>query len=235
MRKQLLTLLAVVLTTTTLAQAQDKPEANINADIASQYIWRGMELGRASILPSIELGWKGLFFTADGAIGITSDAAERELNLTLGYSISGLSFGITDYWSGTGDDKYIYRRHTRHNHVIEGFVGYDFGIFSASWQTMFAGRDGYNKNSKRAYSSYVELKCPFRFATCDWEAEVGVVPYATTYYETKGFGVTNVTLRATKVLPITDRFSLPLFAQLTANPYNRYGYMVFGITLSTGK
>ena len=61
---------------------------------------------------------------------------------------------------------------------------------------MFAGRDGYNKNSKRAYSSYVELKCPFRFATCDWEAEVGVVPYATTYYETKGFGVTNVTLRA---------------------------------------
>lgn len=219
----------------TPVMAQDKPEANVNADFVSQYIWRGMELGRASALPALEIGWKGLNLTVEGAIGLTSDQATREIDITLGYTVGGLSFGFTDYWDGTGEETYLYSKYHRTNHEIEGFVGYDFGLFSASWQTIFAGEDGLNTKGKRAYSSYVELKCPFQFATCDWEAEVGIVPFATSHYGTTGFGLTNVTLKVTKELPITDRFSLPLFMQITGNPYDRRTYAAFGITLTTGK
>lgn len=235
MKKTVFTFLAAAFMAAMPAAAQDKPEANISADLVSQYIWRGMELGRASVLPELELGWKGLSLTIEGAIGTTSEDAVREVDITLGYTLGNLSFGATDYWDGTADESYLFRSHHRTNHVIEGFLSYDFGPFSASWQTMFAGADGENTKGKRAYSSYVELRCPFKFATCDWEAEVGVVPYATTYYNTTGFGLTNVTLKVTKSIDITDRFSLPLFIQVASNPYHRNAYVAFGVTLTTAK
>ena len=66
-----------------------------------------------------------------------------------------------------------------------------------------------------------------------FEATVGygVVPFATTSYGTTGFAVTNLSLRATKDIKVTDSFSIPIFGQVTGNPCSQKAYLVLGFTL----
>ncbi|MBO6144765.1 MAG: hypothetical protein J6O54_05880, partial [Prevotella sp.] len=99
------------------------------------------------------------------------------------------------------------------------------------WYTNFAGNDGSNKDGKRAYSSYVEAIVPFSLAGIAWTATAGAVPWATTSYGTTGFAVTNLALRATKDIKITDTFSVPLFAEVSGNPCSQKAYLVLGFTL----
>lgn len=54
---------------------------------------------------------------------------------------------------------------------------------------------------------------------------------ATSSYGTNGFAVTNLSLQATKAITITDKFALPVFAGITANPCAQKAYLVFGFTL----
>ena len=77
----------------------------------------------------------------------------------------------------------------------------------------------------------MEVTAPFRLATCDWTAAVGAVPYATSFYNTNGFAVTNVSLKATKEIRVTDTFAIPIFGQIAANPRSQKAYLVVGFTL----
>ena len=115
--------------------------------------------------------------------------------------------------------------------MFEANIGYDFGVASLQWFTNFAGNDGTNKDGDRAYSSYVEAVVPFKLASVDWTATAGAVPFATTSYNTTGFAVTNLSLKATKEIKVTDSFSIPVFGQVVGNPCSQYAYLVFGLTL----
>ena len=178
------------------------------------------------------LSYKGLSLTAWGSVGLTDPDDTKEFDLTLSYKIGGLNIGITDYWFNTPSDRYfLYAAHET-SHVFEGNIGYDFGPVALQWYTNFAGNDGVNKDGKRAYSSYFEVSAPFNLAGCLWQAAVGMVPYATSFYsEANGFAVTNVSVRATKDIHITKTFDLPLFAGISANPSTEKAYLVFGFTL----
>ena len=209
--------------------AQDQVKAHLGADIVSNYIWRGQDFGDVSLQPELSVAWKGLSLSAWGSVGLSSKDDARELDLTLSYENGGLSFGIIDYWDDGNDNSYFYYKNGT-GHAFEGFISYDFGPVSVSWQTYFAGND-YQVDGKRAYSSYFRLSAPFRLATCDWEAEVGLVPWKSGMYEVSGFSVTNLSLRATKAIKITPTFELPLFGQVVANPASQNFYFVFGLTL----
>ena len=222
--------LAVVAT----SYAQDEIETTISGDIVSSYIWRGQDLGNVSLQPTLGVGYKGLTLTAWGSVGLTDASDTKEFDLTLAYTIGGLNIGVTDYWLNEGlDPKNRYFKYDAHetNHVFEANIGYDFGFASLQWFTNFAGNDGVNKDGKRAYSSYAEVAVPFKLVTVDWTAAAGVVPYATDYYGTTGFAVTNLTLRADKEIKVTDSFSIPVFGQVTANPCSQKAYLVLGLTL----
>ena len=217
------------------AFAQDKVETTISGDIVSSYIWRGLDAGDVSIQPTLGIGYKGLSLSAWGSYGISDPSDTKEFDLTLGYSTGGFNIGITDYWFSTGlddpDNRYFkYDAHGT-NHIFEATIGYDFGFASLQWFTNFAGNDGLNKDGKRAYSSYFEANVPFKLATVDWTATVGAVPYATDFYGTTGFAVTNVALKATKDIKVTDTFSIPIFGQVVGNPCSQHAYLVLGITL----
>ena len=174
--------------------------------------------------------------TAWGSYGLVNADDVKEFDLTLDYTIGGLSIGITDYWfsrmdGGDPDGRYFkYEAHGT-NHVFEGYIGYDFGFAALRWFTNFAGNDGTNKDGKRAYSSYVEVNVPFKLATVDWTATAGAVPYCTTSYGTTGFAVTNLALKATKDIKITDSFSVPIFGQVVGNPCSQKAYLVLGLSL----
>lgn len=222
----------LLMASATTATAQDNVEANVSADVVSQYIWRGQDCGGVSIQPTLGLSYKGVSLTAWGSVGLESTDA-KEFDLTLAYSVGGFNIGITDYWfNNTYDPRYFYYNAHSTSHVFEANVGYDFGPVALQWFTNFAGADGTNKSGKRAYSSYVELSAPFKLGGCDWTAAVGAVPYATTTYaEVSGFAVTNVSVKAQKDIQITPSFSVPLFAQVAANPATQKAYFVVGFTL----
>jgi len=226
--------IAVLMSTAATAQESESVETTIAADVVNQYIWRGVDAGNVSLQPTLGVAYKGLSLTAWGSVGLTESSDTKEFDLTLGYTTGGLNIGITDYWFSVGQDPDArYFKYDAHgtNHVFEAFVGYDFGVVRAQWYTNFAGNDGVNKDGKRAYSSYFEVNAPFRLATCEWTATLGAVPYATTTYGTTGFAVTNIGLKATKDIKVTDTFSVPIFAGVTGNPCAQKAYLVFGFTL----
>ena len=214
--------------------AQEKVETTICGDVVSSYIWRGQDLGNVSLQPTLGIGYKGLSLTAWGSVGLSDPADTKEFDLTLGYTIGGLNIGVTDYWFNNGLDKanryFKYDAHAT-NHVFEANIGYDFGLASLQWFTNFAGNDGANKDGKRAYSSYVELTVPFKLAAVDWTATAGAVPFSTDFYGTNGFAVTNLALKATKDIQVTEKFAVPVFGQVVANPCSQKAYLVVGFTL----
>ena len=227
-------LMAMMMATGYSAMAQDEVETTIAADFVNQYIWRGQDLGSTAVQPTLGIGYKGLSLSAWGSYGLTNPADTKEFDLTLAYSAGGFNIGITDYWFNSGlDPDARYFKYDAHgtNHVFEANVGYDFGVASLQAYTNIAGNDGANKDGKRAYSTYVELAAPFKLATVDWTASLGAVPFATDFYGTTGFAVTNLSLKATKDIKITDSFSIPVFGQLVGNPCSQKAYLVFGFTL----
>lgn len=238
---------AAVMMSTTVS-AQDKVEATVQADLVSGYIWRGQNFGSVAVQPTLGIAWKGLSLTAWGSYQLPATVQDgtscrtKELDLTLGYSYKGFNVGITDYYclgncpDGSEPRYFLYDNGNRTAHTFEANVGYDFGFLSVQWFTNFAGVDGTTEKGKRAYTSYFEISAPFKLGGLDWKATLGAVPYSTAggYYtdsNSKGFAVTNVTLGASKDIKITDSFSLPVFANLIANPSTQKFYFTAGFTL----
>jgi len=231
MKKIVLFAMGLVASVTTLAQ---EIETSVSGDIVSSYIWRGQDLGSVSLQPTLGVGYKGLSLTAWGSVGLTDPADTKEFDLTLGYTLGGFNIGVTDYWFNAGlDPENRYFKYDAHgtNHVFEANVGYDFGFASLQWYTNFSGNDGMNKDGERAYSSYVEINVPLKISSVDWTATAGAVPFATDFYGTNGFAVTNLSLRASKDIKVSDSFSVPVFGQVTANPCAQKAYLVLGFTL----
>ena len=79
--------------------AQDKVEADIGAELVSDYVWRGQDLGNISVQPTASISYKGLWLSGWGTLGFDKDDT-KEFDLTLGYGIKGFSISVTDYWFG---------------------------------------------------------------------------------------------------------------------------------------
>lgn len=216
------------------AFAQDEIETTISGDFVSSYIWRGQDLGSTAFQPTLGVAYKGLSLTAWGSTGLVNTADTKEFDLTLAYTIGGLNVGVTDYWFDRGglDPDGRYFKYDAHgtNHIFEANIGYDFGFASLQWYTNFSGND-YKEDGKRAYSSYMEVNVPFKLSAIEWTATAGAVPSASAEYGTSGFAVTNLALKATKDIKVTDTFSVPIFAQVAANPCSQKAYLVLGFTL----
>lgn len=220
----------------TATKAQETIETTVSGDVVSSYIWRGQDCGGVSLQPTLGVGYKGLSLSAWGSVPLTDPADTKEFDLTLAYTIGGLNVGVTDYWFNKidgGDPGNRYFKYDVHstNHIFEANIGYDFGLASVQWFTNFSGNDYKKKDGKRAYSSYAEVVVPFRLYTIDWTATAGAVPFASDLYGTSGFAVTNLALKATKSIKVTDSFSIPVFAQVAANPSSQKAYLVLGLTL----
>ena len=222
---------AMMLVANATVFAQTEIETTISTDVVSLYIWRGEECGSVSLQPTLGIGYKGLSLTAWGSVGLSEPTDAKEFDLTASYAIGNLNIGITDYWFNDPEERYFLYDAHKMSHVFEANFGSDFGLASVQWFTNFAGNDGVNKDGKRAYSSYAEVVVPFKLASVDWTATAGAVPFATSYYGTNGFAVTNLSLRATKDIKVTDTFSVPVFAEVDTNPCSQKAYLVFGLTL----
>lgn len=214
------------------AVAQDKVEVSAGFDLVSGYIWRGQDCGDVSIQPSLGISYKGLSLSAWGSTGFESEDT-KEFDLTLGYSISGFSISVTDYWFDNGPGYFHFHSHNT-AHVVEAQIGYDFGFLAFNWYTNLAGNDGVQDDGDRAYSSYMSIAVPFTLCGLDWSAEVAATPWETSYYNggANGFEVCDVNVGATKTFDLGKKFTLPVFVKAIWNPATEGTYFVAGVSIA---
>lgn len=211
-------------------KAQDQLEVTIGADFVNKYVWRGFDQGSgASIQPTLGLAWKGISLTAWGSTSITA-LEPKEFDVTLGYSIAGFNVSVTDYWWNGESGNYGY---FKDHHYYEAALGYCFGEkvpLSLSVAMMFAGGDK-NVEGHQNYSTYFnvayDINCP---GDITLTPSVGLSTKSYLYTDKKISGFTDISLKGAKEIKITDRFSVPVFAQVTVSPVMDKVYLVFGMS-----
>ena len=224
----------------TTAFAQDKFTVSGNIDVVNNYVWRGMDQNSGfSVQPTLSLSYKGFLLSAWGSQSITNNADRdvQELDINLGYSIGGFTATLTDYWWGGLHNPYgYYKQGPADNpvdggHHFEATVAYGFGDklpLTLAWSTWFAGADIRTESDKRCYSSYInasyEIACP---ADVTLTPAIGFTPWKGYYHDKAAF--TDISLKASKALVLSDKFSLPIFVQAIASPINDHVYLVAGV------
>lgn len=219
------------------------------ADVVSSYVWRGIlqdrtvtgnpTLGSPNIQPYVSFTTGGLTIGSWASGSFMGNVKEVDLNAT--YTISpALAITITDYnWSFANSKGYFYYGKGT-DHLFEATVAYTGPAtfpLGVNINTMFAGSDTLS-SGKQAFSTYAELNYPIN-------ANVKVFCGASLFqsknvYNTSGFAVTNLGIKVSKSIVITDKFSLPVYGILGANLSNKDAdglskptnlYFVAGFTL----
>lgn len=209
-----------------------KAQFSVSTDIVSNYVWRGVEQdatltnGTPNIQPSLSYSTGNFTIGTWGSYAILGTV--KEVDLYASYKLSDLfSLTVTDYnWNFTDGDYFNYD-----GHVFEGTINYA-GVesfpLSVSLNTMFAGADKKGADDSQAYSTYVELGYPI---SSNASLFLGSALNESNNYGTDGFAVTNLGLKLTKSIDITDKFSLPLYGVIGCNPNAKDAFLVVGITL----
>ena len=216
-----------------------KAQFSTGADLVSSYVWRGIPqdrtvtgnpgLGSPNIQPCVS------FTTGKLTIGSWASGSflgnVKEVDLYATYTLSSaLALTVTDYNWGFSNSYFNYG--TGSDHLFEAALAYSgSGSFpiSASLNTFFAGAADKKTNGDQAFSTYIELSYPI-------SENAKLIAGASLFesnavYGTSGFGVTNIALKVSKSIAITDKFSLPVYGVLGTNPYTKNAFFVAGITL----
>lgn len=234
-----------------VAKAQ---EFNVQGDLVSSYVWRGMYQSGAAVQPTLGFSVAGFSLTAWGSVDFNGEG-KKEADLTAAYSIAGLTVSLTDYWWAgqsysrldengeplfqNGLNKYFQFDNHITSHIVEAGLSYTLPVekfpLSISAYTMVWGADKKVNDKgeiKNAYSTYAELNYPFSLKGVNLNAIVGasLLDSPANYYN-DGFAVTNISLKASKDIQITEKFSLPIYTQVIWNPNREDVHFVFGITL----
>ena len=215
-----------------LATMSVKAQFSVGTDIVSNYVWRGVQQdltntnGTVNIQPSLSYSIGNFTIGTWGSYGLLGTV--KEVDLYASYAISDiLSVTVTDYnWNFTGGNYFDYT-----GHVFEGTISYA-GVeafpLSATINTMFYGADKKADGVTQAYSTYMELGYPI---SDNASLFLGGSLNESANYGTAGFGITNVGLKLSKDVEITDKFSLPVYGVIGVNPNAKDAFMVVGITL----
>ena len=255
MKTRLAMLVAGLLVAAVSATAQQKPEAEAQADLVSQYLWRGLVKSGISLQPQMKLSWQGAYASVMGSKGFDKDDAE-EIDLSLGYKFPfGLNIGVNDYWETGITENDLYFEYGKDNtaHRLEGNIGYTCKYGSLQAYCIFYGHDT-KLEGEQAYSTYIELTVPFRLGGIDWTAKAGMTPMESAgsprivvpksgplymivgdYTYADGPACVLASVRASKDLQLGHGLSMPVYAELNINPYLQTAHVVGGIAIKVSK
>ena len=217
---------ATTMITPVQIQAQDSGSPfSVGGDLVSSYLWRGTKFGSGpAIQPYLELGlgnftiggWGSYCFT-------TNEAPEADLYLSYGFDF-GLSVGLTDYYF-PGTPYFDYSKESG-AHAFEVNLGYEIGGLSigANYFINEAGGAG-----TEGGDMYFELGYAFE--------HFGVFVGGGNGWHTveadadeSDFMVCNIGITASREIPITESFSLPISGSLILNPDTEQFHVVVGIS-----
>jgi len=214
-----------------LSISSAKAQFATGADIVSGYVWRGVDQAGGTT-PNIQpyATFTAGKFTVGSWASSSFTGTLKEVDLYATYALSS-AFAITitdyNYNFGVNPDYFDYTKTT--GHVGELTLAYTGGPFSASINTMLLGADKKVDNAdKQAYSTYLEAGYQIK---PEVKVFVGGVLGASSNYLTTGANFTNIGIKISKSIAITDKFSLPVYGIVGANPAAKSTFFVAGITL----
>lgn len=229
--------------------AQDKG-VNLGVDLASRYVWRGTDYGRApSIQPTLEFSFGKLqvgawgAFTTSQFLNLEDEDFFQETDLYINFDIiDALSVTLTDYFFPNdvraNNNWYNFDKNET-GHILEGaitFNGTEKIPFSLMVATNLYGADARNADGDIFHSTYIELGYSTNWKGTDLDFFIGGTPNKadTNKYET-GFysdspNVVNLGVTAKKELKVTDSFSIPVSASFITNPNAENVFLVFAFS-----
>ena len=212
--------------------AQDDVVSSFQTELSSRYSWRGIDYGTPMASGTLDIGWKGIHLEAFGGSAFGNGAGVYEIDMTAYFELGNFCFGVTDYWLNTDNPRYFRFSMPETGHLWEAYAEYYSGAVSVGWYTFFAGQDR-DEDDNKQWSSYIELtSAGLELAGLTWQAQLGIVPWSTDFYGTSGFAVSNVGLRVSRDILSSDRLSMPVYMQFTANPVVESLYFSMGLPLT---
>jgi hypothetical protein len=208
---------------------------DIGADIASRYIWRGVNLSETpAFQPSIEFSWKNLTIGAWGSYTFGKEMLQ-EVDLLATYQIKNFTLGITDYYNpvdtlGAVNDYFNFKPKTC-GHLLDVQLRFDgpesFPVYVLV-SNFFYGNDRDDEGNNQ-YSTYFEIGYSASAGALTVQPFIGITPKAGFYYEKAG--VVNLGISCAKELQITDKFNLPMNVSFITNPAYKNVYLTLVISL----
>lgn len=225
-----------------LSATSAKAQFSTGGDLVSSYVWRGVPQdvtfgGTPNIQPYVSFTTGGFTIGSWASSSFTGIVKEVDIYATYVFSPS-IALTVTDYNWGFGNSYFKYGKGSDHKfEATLAYTGAESFPLSVSLNTFFAGSDTL-ATGKNAFSSYVELSYPI-----STNAKVfcgAALNESAAIYNTSGFAVTNLGIKVSKSIAITDKFSLPVYGVLGANLSTKDAagadklsslYFVAGITL----
>lgn len=224
--------------------ASDEPENdstaslqyNFNADLVSRYVWRGLPQSLSpNIQPYAWIEYKTLSFGAWASYGISQPYAEVDLYLS--YKAGLFTFTVNDYFNEDEEDMSIsdYFQFDKKDsldtpHILEGaisFNGSENFPLSVTVATFFYGSDK-DTVGDNYYSTYLELAYNFDIGDNELAIFAGGT-IAEGYYADKA-AIINLGLNASREIPFSEKYSMPVNMSLVINPNAKNIFFVFGLT-----
>lgn len=226
-----------------------KAQFATGADIVSSYVWRGVpqdrtvggnpSLGSPNIQPYLSFTTGSLTLGSWASSSFLGNVKEVDLYATYAFSPA-FALTVTDYNWGFANSKGYFNYSKGTDHMFEATLAYSVPTafpLGVTVNTMFAGCDTLS-TGKSAFSTYAELSYP---VTANAKVFVGASLFQSAMvYNTSGFAFTNIGVKVSKSIVITDKFSLPVYGILGANLCNKDVtgaakptslYFVAGVTL----
>lgn len=247
--KRLFIVLAVALTSVSALRAYEFPgfEYTVGADLTTAYLWRGMNYGGLSLQPDVMVGYGGAQLEAWANLSPSDwkfTEFAPELDLTLSYSISGFTVGVTHQYYFDKTKYFDYRKPSLADYEngdyatnqTEVFAKMEFGELFESfpltimWATLVGGDDWrplYEDANdpdkltgiKQAYSSYLEVSYDFELPLgFSLTPTVGMTPWKSLYsYYEKNFAVNNIALKLNWELEVAEHFAIDVYGITSLN------------------
>lgn len=219
-----LTLLVLVLTAgSALAQS-----FSLGADVVSRYVWRGTDYGEsASVQPALSFSTGGFEVGTWASYAMNPEGAfANEHDIWASFTAGALTVGVTDYYfPNNGFGFFDFDGDGDGGHLIEPFVSLSGP--SSFPLTFYAGYFAHNDPDN---SIYLNATYPVSIDGIDLSLGVGASAVESVLYGTDGFGIIELNLAASKSIPITDGFSLPLSVAYILNPYAEKSFLVVGLS-----
>jgi len=200
------------------AQDEQSSKLTVNADLYSNYIWRGSKLGTGpAFQPSVKFSDGGLTI---GVWGSFDARGYSETDPYISFSFPfGLSLGITDYYLPDLDLFEISEAEGSHAMELNG--GFSKGGFSLSANYIINEAGGI---ASAGGDKYFQIGYSFK--------NVSLFAGAGDGWHTidGGFDLCNIGLSTSKMINITDTFSIPVCGQVIFNPDRGKLFVVAGLS-----
>lgn len=220
-----------------MAQSDSGINFNLSGDLVSSYVWRGFKQAGASVQPAVSLTAKSFTIGAWGSTDIAGKD-KKEVDFYASYEMGSFLMTLTDYWwDGEEAHRYFsYPEGDYSGHMLEASLTYSFPEsfpLTLSWNTFLLGKGNKKSNGDNSFSTYIELSYPFRIKDIDLKVSAGFIPWESSVYgqNMDKFKFTSIQFGAGKEIKITNSFSIPVFANITANPAVEDIHFAFGVTI----